>query len=70
MSLRAPLQWYSRECAGEIPLKRVGCGTVRCVKCQGEEVHIHHHHGDGNYHHTHGRSPEEHVHEIRMGDRT
>ena len=63
-------QWYSRECAGEIPLKRVGCGTVRCVKCQGEEVHIHHHHGDGNYHHTHGRSPEEHVHEIRMGDRT
>lgn len=57
-------QWYSEECSGEIPVKTVGCGTVRCVKCQGEKMHIHHHHGDGNYHHTHAHQTEEHGHDI------
>lgn len=57
---------YSEECSGEIPVKRVGCGTVRCVKCQGETVRIHHHHGDGNYHHTHGRQAEGHEHELQI----
>lgn len=35
---------YSEECQGEIPLKRVGCGTVRCIKCDGEPLHVHSHH--------------------------
>lgn len=55
---------YSEECRGEIPLKTVGCGTVRCVKCQGETLQIHHHHGDGNYHHIHAHGKEEHGHGI------
>lgn len=57
-------EWYSKECSGEIPVRKVGCGTVRCVKCRGEELHIHHHHGDGNYHHTHNHRSEEHGHDI------
>lgn len=38
---------YSAQCQGEIPMQRVGCGTVRCVKCKGEPLHVHHH-GDGH----------------------
>ncbi|MDY3917714.1 MAG: ABC transporter ATP-binding protein [Candidatus Limivivens sp.] len=40
---------YTAECQGEIPMERVGCGTVRCVKCKGEPlaVHEHHHHSTG-----------------------
>lgn len=35
---------YSRECQGEIPIRRVGCGTVRCIKCAGEPLHVQSHH--------------------------
>lgn len=35
---------YSEECQGEIPMVRVGCGTVRCVKCIGEPLSVHTHH--------------------------
>lgn len=35
---------YSPECQGEIPIRRVGCGTVRCVKCAGEPLHVQSHH--------------------------
>ena len=37
---------YSQECQGEIPMQRVGCGTVRCVKYKGEPLSVteHHHH--------------------------
>lgn len=35
---------YSTECEGDIPLKRAGCGTVRCIKCAGEPLHVHSHH--------------------------
>lgn len=31
---------YSEECQGEIPVQRVGCGTVRCVKCHGEPLSV------------------------------
>ena len=31
---------YSQECAGEIPMQRVGCGTVRCVKYHGEPLAV------------------------------
>lgn len=34
---------YSKECAGEIPMQRVGCGTVRCVKYHGEPLAVHEH---------------------------
>lgn len=65
---------YSAECSGDIPMKRVGCGTVRCVKCEGEPIHIHHHHGDGNYGHKHTEQEKTlhghdlHDHEIMEGD--
>ncbi|MDO4272481.1 MAG: ABC transporter ATP-binding protein [Eubacteriales bacterium] len=37
---------YSEKCQKEIPIQRVGCGTVRCVQYAGEPlaVHSHHHH--------------------------
>lgn len=38
---------YSEECRGEIPMQRVGCGTVRCVKCHGEPLSVHRKHGSG-----------------------
>ena len=59
-------QQYTEECQGEIPMQRVGCGTVRCVKCHGvplaveghhhgEHVHQGHHHGENVSHeHNHG----------------
>ncbi len=65
---------YSEECSGDIPMKRVGCGTVRCVKCEGEPIHIHHHHGDGNYGHKHTEQEKTlhghdiHDHEVMEGD--
>ncbi len=36
---------YSEKCQGEIPMQRVGCGTVRCTLYQGEDLAVHHHHG-------------------------
>lgn len=57
-------EMYSEECRGEIPVKQVGCGTVRCVKCGGESVHIHHHHGDGNYGHKHAQEEKLHGHDL------
>lgn len=36
---------YSVNCQGEIPMQRVGCGTVRCTLYQGEDLAVHHHHG-------------------------
>lgn len=36
---------YSKNCQGEIPMQRVGCGTVRCTLYQGEDLAVHHHHG-------------------------
>ena len=36
---RCPM--FSKECEGEITPRIVRCGTVRCVKCEGEEVHGH-----------------------------
>lgn len=35
---------YSRECQGEIPMQRVGCGTVWCVKYHGEPLAVEAHH--------------------------
>lgn len=35
---------YSTACQGEIPMKRVGCGTVRCVKYTGEPLNVNAHH--------------------------
>lgn len=43
---RCPM--YSEECQGEIPEKTIRCGTVRCVKCEGETVHYHTHVHDPN----------------------
>lgn len=41
-------EWHSKECQGEIPMQRVGCGTVRCVRFHGEPLAVHgHHHKDG-----------------------
>lgn len=57
--------WYSRECEGDIPERVVRCGTVRCVKCEGETVHYHshtHHANEENVEkHTHNREGE-HIH--------
>lgn len=33
-------QEYSEECQCEIPMQRVGCGTVRCVKYSGEPLSV------------------------------
>lgn len=49
---RCPI--FSAECQGEIPLKIVRCGTVRCLKGEPAEEHQHHKHGD-TYHHHHGK---------------
>ena len=35
-------EWYSEECQGEIPMKLVRCGQVRCAKIQGETGGHHH----------------------------
>lgn len=60
---RCPM--YSEECQGEIPEKIVRCGTVRCVKCEGEKVHYHTHIHDPNeeriQEHIHNHSLE-HIH--------
>lgn len=32
---------YDESCTGEIPMQVLNCGTVRCVKCHGEEGHHH-----------------------------
>lgn len=29
--------WFSKECEGEIPEKIIRCGTVRCIKAEGEK---------------------------------
>lgn len=34
---------YAEDCGGEIPMQRVGCGTVRCVKCKGEPLAVQKH---------------------------
>lgn len=34
--------WYSEECQGDIPMKLVRCGQVRCAKIQGETGGHHH----------------------------
>ena len=34
---------YSQECMGDIPMQRVGCGTVRCVKYHGEPLAVREH---------------------------
>lgn len=39
---------FTEACQGEIPMQRVGCGTVRCVLCHGEPLAVHEHH-----HHSH-----------------
>ncbi|MEG1478955.1 MAG: ABC transporter ATP-binding protein [Clostridiales bacterium] len=44
---------FTPECEGEIPLKIVRCGTVRCIHGDPAEVHQHHQHGD-KFHHHHG----------------
>lgn len=31
-------------CQGDIPMQRVGCGTVRCILYQGEPLAVHEHH--------------------------
>lgn len=36
--------FYTEECQGEIHMQRVGCGTVRCVKYQGEPLAVEAHH--------------------------
>ena len=37
---------FSQVCQGEIPMQRVGCGTVRCARISGEPLAVHeHHHG-------------------------
>lgn len=56
---------YSEACQGEIPVRRIGCGTVRCVKCEGPSVHMHHHHGDGNFMHTHSHNEAVHGHDLK-----
>lgn len=38
---------YSEKCQGNIPMQRVGCGTVRCTRYQGEPLSMHHHHHGG-----------------------
>lgn len=40
---------YSEKCQGEIPMRRVGCGTVRCALYKGESlaVEAHHHYQEG-----------------------
>lgn len=35
---------YSEACQGEVPMQRVGCGTVRCVKYHGEPLAVEEHH--------------------------
>lgn len=46
----------SEACRGEIPMCRVGCGTVRCVRFHGEPLAVEaHHHEHGAAHH-HGQS--------------
>lgn len=50
---------FSEECLGEIPLKLVRCGTVRCIKGEPGEAHEHHVHEDPitrevKFHHHHG----------------
>lgn len=59
---------FSRECTGEIPVVRVGCGTVRCIKAggvslddHGHHVHHHHSHTHGTFRHSHG-DMKEHTH--------
>lgn len=37
-------EWYSQECQGDIPMKLVRCGQVRCAKVQGEPGGHHYHH--------------------------
>ncbi|MGL4606340.1 MAG: ABC transporter ATP-binding protein [Eubacteriaceae bacterium] len=50
---------FSEICLGEIPLKLVRCGTVRCIKGEPGEPHVHHVHEDPHshevtFHHHHG----------------
>ena len=35
---------YTEACQGEIPMQRVGCGTVRCVRFAGEPLAVEQHH--------------------------
>ncbi len=36
--------WYGEECRQDIPMTRVGCGTVRCVRCEGVPLAVTKHH--------------------------
>ncbi|MDO5541465.1 MAG: ABC transporter ATP-binding protein [Eubacteriales bacterium] len=38
---------YTEECRGDIKMRRVGCGTVRCVKCEGEALSVEEHYDTG-----------------------
>ncbi|MDO5424864.1 MAG: ABC transporter ATP-binding protein [Eubacteriales bacterium] len=33
-------EFYTEKCQGEIPMQRVGCGTVRCVRYKGEPLAV------------------------------
>lgn len=44
---------YSEKCQGEIPMQRVGCGSVRCTLYHGEPLSVHHHHGTEEPHGHH-----------------
>lgn len=39
--------FYGPKCQEEIPMRRLGCGTVRCVRCQGEPLAVEHYHENG-----------------------
>lgn len=41
-------EMYTQECQGEIPMQRVGCGTVRCIRYHGEPLAVHGHHQKEN----------------------
>lgn len=38
---------YSEKCQGDIPMRRIGCATVRCVMCAGEPLAVEAHHVHG-----------------------
>lgn len=48
------------ECAGDIPVRIIRCGTVRCVKAKAD-MEGHHHAGDGPWH-VHGPGENHHHH--------
>lgn len=63
------------ECGGEIPVRIVRCGTVRCIKAKADmEGHHHveggpwHHHGPGEDHHHHYDHGKEYHHQHDHGE--